>query len=153
MASLTSVSFQLCVFKKNLISLFASSLVVAFLPVFFFFATFYSLGCSSHCNYGLISRPSPAKSEQNQQFSEVIPFKKDKYIIIEPPFSFAYIIGHWVNYKKMPIVRACFTYPVVFVIDCIYILERCQKDVHSQIMCLFFILTTLLKFCLELPRP
>lgn len=77
------------------ISLFAYSLMVASLPVFHcFFATFYSLGCSSHCNYGLISRPSPAKSEQNQQFSEVKLFGKDKYIIIDPPFSFAYIIGH-----------------------------------------------------------
>lgn len=63
------------------------------------------LGCSSHCSNGLISRPSPAKSEQNQQFSEVLLFRKDKYIIIDPPFSFAYIIAYWINYKKMPIMK------------------------------------------------
>lgn len=135
------------VIKLNVfISLFVYSLMVAPLPVFHcFFATFYSLGCSSHCNYGLISRPSPAKSEQNQQFSEVKRFRKDKYIIT---IFFCLQIGHWMNYKKMPIVKFCFTYHF-FVIYLYFSL----KDVHSQknVLIILF-LTTLLKFSLELPK-
>lgn len=98
---------------------FANSLKVASLPVFHCFGTllapFYSLGCSSHYNYGLISRPSPAKSEQNQQFSKVMLFRKDKCITVDPPcFFFAFTIGHLIYYKKISIVKVCFTCPVIF---------------------------------------